>query len=285
MALKQCISGFKYETVILGIYVKLHGGMGKTIVGDLGWSGFKGNKLPKTFPPKQLFLKELDGSSRLWGFWTTSTNSWSFSGWCISKNYDFFLKVILGFFRHKKPHGNLGSKGLLLKALLFFCSHAGAPPNKKSGENRKYQPLNAKFMDWFFRIFAARGPFQADSSSVHLCCDWALMPFVLCCLVLAASVAPCPLVRPGVNYPLYFFGYIIHIQVHLWNDPPVCKYSLINCVGWCGQIMWGSCLTSPNMTCWYGESLNIFHYCKGAYISTCAWCLPSTVRLRVNGCG
>lgn len=27
---------------------------------------------------------------------------------------------------------------------LVFCSHAGAPPNKKSGENRKYQPLNTK---------------------------------------------------------------------------------------------------------------------------------------------
>lgn len=89
---------------------------------------------------------------------------------------------------------------------VFFAAMQAPPPNKKSGENRKYQPLNTKSQIDLFRIFAARGPFQADSSSVHLCCDWALMPFLLCCLVLAASVAPCPLVRPGVNYPLYFFG-------------------------------------------------------------------------------
>ena len=63
--------------------------------------------------------------------------------------------------------------------------------------------------------------------------------------------------------------------MHLWNDPPACKYSLINCAGWCGQIMWGSCFTSPNMNCWYGESLNIFNHCKGSliYLNLCV--MPS----------
>lgn len=121
----------------------------KQLLETLGEVASRGIKLPKTFPPKQLFLGFEQGA--WWKFkvyevfrqlqpilevWVDDVYHIQ-KLWLLSKNH------LKGFFGTKSRIATWGWKVCFSKLSCFCRSHAGAQ-QIKSGENRKYQPLNTK---------------------------------------------------------------------------------------------------------------------------------------------
>ena len=171
---------------------------------------------PKHSHPNNCFWdlsKELDGSCpRLWGFSTTSRKSWVI--WVddvYPKIMTSFKKVILGVFSAQKAASQLGGWKVCFSKLSCFCSAMQAPrPNKKSRENRKYQPFKHQIMDWFVQDLCCPRtlPSRLVLGAFVL---WLGVDAVFVLLFGAGSIScSVPLVRPSVNYPLYLVWYIIH---------------------------------------------------------------------------
>lgn len=130
------------------------------------------------------------------------------------QKYDFFLKVILGFFRHPAA-SQLGVdtpflKGLLLKALLFFRSHAGAPPQQKKRWESKVSTLKHQITDWFVQDLCCPRtlPSRLVLGAFVL---WLGVDAVFVVLFGAGSIScSMPPGASGCKLPFIFFWYIIH---------------------------------------------------------------------------
>lgn len=283
MGLKQCISGFKYG-VILGIYVKLHGGMGKRFLNTLGAVASRGINFSHQ--------KIVPGfEQRTW--WKFKVMRFQQLQQLLKFEWMIYPKISKTFENHFRV--SAPSRIATWVDIPFLKAMQAPHPHKGEWES-KASTLKRQITDWF-RIFAARGPFQADSSSVHLCCDWA---FLIVFVVLFWCWQHELLHAPGASGCKLLYSFIL-FWVHLWNDPPVCKY-FINCVGWCGQIMRICCFTCIVlkstgmillMVLKFGEHLlicRVFEHLpllQGLiHLNLCMMSsiIPSTVWLGVTGC-
>ena len=131
------------------------------------------------------------------------------------QKYDFFLKVILGFFSAPSRIATWGWHPLFWKVCFsklscFFRSHAGAPPQQKKRWESKVSTLKHQITDWFVQDLCCPRtlPSRLVLGAFVL---WLGVDAVFVVLFGAGSIScSMPPGASGCKLPFIFFWYIIH---------------------------------------------------------------------------